>query len=379
MRKYLLLAFSLLTISACTSKKEEVSEKETTNTLDANRITLTAAQKKHSAIELVQLSTTSLPSTMQLNARTEVTPQDKVSITNMMGGFVKSIHVIPGNAVKKGQIIAVLEDPAYVQIQEDYLTTKALITKASAEYNRQKDLNESQAASTKVLEEARTELNLLQIKKRALEQKLQLIQLSPVHVSLQNMRRSLTIVSPVSGVVNDVFVNRGQYVSGSQPIVDLVQTGTPMLNIKAFENNLQYISVGQELEAYTNHSAEEKITAKVVAISQQVDEDGSVDVLAKVSNSNNIHLTANMYLNVTLSYESKSSTVLPEEAVVHFEGKDYVFQWIEKNTYQLKVVTIGRKANGKVEVTSSLDASQQYVGKGAYALLMAMKNSTEEE
>lgn len=379
MRKYLLLAFSLLIISACTSKKEEVSEKETTNTLDANRITLKAAQKKHSAIELVQLSTTSLPSTMQLNARTEVTPQDKVSITNMMGGFVKSIHVIPGNAVKKGQIIAVLEDPAYVQIQEDYLTTKALITKASAEYNRQKDLNESQAASTKVLEEARTELNLLQIKKRALEQKLQLIQLSPVHVSLQNMRRSLTIVSPVSGVVNDVFVNRGQYVSGSQPIVDLVQTGTPMLNIKAFENNLQYISVGQELEAYTNHSAEEKITAKVVAISQQVDEDGSVDVLAKVSNSNNIHLTANMYLNVTLSYESKSSTVLPEEAVVHFEGKDYVFQWIEKNTYQLKVVTIGRKANGKVEVTSPLDASQQYVGKGAYALLMAMKNSTEEE
>lgn len=378
MKKYLLISASVVLLYACTSKKEsDTAEVQRTETI-SNKITLTDQQAKNIEIEIVTIEQGAMPSTMRLNARTEVMPQDQISVSNMMGGFVKSIAVLPGTSVKKGQVLAILEDPAYVQLQEDYLTTKALLTKASADYTRQKELNDSQAASTKVMEEARAEMYLLQIKKRALEEKLQLIHISPSQVSMHSMKRSLSVVAPVSGVVNEVFANRGQYVSGAQPIVEMIQSGTPLLNIKAFENNLPYLRVGQEVEAFTNQNTNQKVTAKIVSIAQHVNEDGSVDVLAQITHANGMRFSSNMYFNVEITYESNSAMQLPEASVVHFEGKDYVYEVIGKNTFEWKPVKIGGKANGKVEMLSPMDTSKQYVGKGAYGLLMAMKNSLEE-
>lgn len=375
MKKYILIALSLLTLAACNSKKEQVLKTEKVN---PNVITLTNAQLNTINLELVRVSKANLPLTMQLNARTEVTPQDKVSVLSMMGGFVKSINVLPGTTVKKGQLLAVIEDPSFVQLQEDYLTTKVSLIKANANYARQRELYDSQAVSIKVLEEAKVELNLLQIKKRALEEKLKLIKMSPSNVSVNNIHSGLSILSPVSGVVNEVFVNRGQYVSSSQTIIDIIQSGTPMLNIKAFENNLPYIRVGQEIEAFTNQMPNKKVKAKIMTISQHVNGDGTVDILAKIANTNNLHIATNMYFNINLTYNSVASVVLPKEAVVQFEEQNYIYEKVGKNTFKKQSVKIGVSTNNIVEIVSPIDTSKQYVGKGAYALLMAMKNSVEE-
>nr|WP_297307744.1 efflux RND transporter periplasmic adaptor subunit [uncultured Flavobacterium sp.] len=383
MKKYIGFLAVVMFITSCSQKNENSNEeaqiKANSTSAPHNTISLTDAQLKNINLEVVEILQDNIPTTIRLNARTVTTPQDQISVTNMLGGFVKSIPVLPGNRVKKGEIIAVLEDPTYVQLQEDYLTTKALIEKANSNYNRQKDLNDSQAASTKVLEEAKAELNLLQIKKRALEEKLQLINLKPSTISLANIKRSLAITSPVNGIVNAVLVNRGQYVSSSEAILEIIQTGTPMLKINAFENDLPYLKVGQELEAFSNAKTNEKITAKIVSISQSVNADGSVDVLAQISKQNQIPFTANMYFNVELTTENKASNVLPVESVVHFDGKDYVFEVKSNNEFELIAVKIGNKANDKIEILSDLDISKKYVSKGAYALLMAMKNSPEEE
>lgn len=379
MKKYIGILFIFIVLSSCTNKTENQKEETKIENKAPNQITLTDAQLKNIDLKMVSIEKGNMPTTIRLNARSTTTPQDQISITNMLGGFIKSIPVLPGNSVKKGQVVAVLEDPSYVQLQEDYLTTKALIIKANADYNRQKELNDAQAASTKVLEEAKAELNLLQIKKRALEEKLRLIEINPNQVSLRNIKRSLAITAPTSGIVTEIFANRGKYVASSEPILEIIQTGTPMLNIKAFENNLPNLKIGQELEAFTNTNAKEKVIAKIVSISQHVNTDGSVDVLAKIINPNQMKFTTNMYFNVDLISESNSADLLPEDSVIHFEGNDYVFEVISKNNFQLIPVKIGTNANGTIQITSKLNATKQYVGKGAYAILMAMKNSPEEE
>lgn len=379
MKKYIGILLSLIVLSSCTNKTENQTEETKIENKVQNQITLSDTQLQNIDLLITRVEKGIMPTTIRLNARTATTPQDQISITNMLGGFVKSIPVLPGNLVKKGQIVAILEDPSYVQLQEDYLTTKALITKANADYLRQKELNEAQAASTKVLEEAKAELNLLQIKKRALEEKLKLIDINPNQVSLTNLKRSLSITAPTSGIVTEIYVNRGKYVSSSEPILEIIQTGAPMLNIKAFENSLALLKIGQELEAYTNTNVDEKITAKIVSISQHINTDGSVDVLAKIVNPNQMKFTTNMHFNVELTSESNSADLLPEASVIHFEGNDYVFEMKSKNNFQLIPVKIGTKSNGKIQITSQLDTSKQYVGKGAYAILMAMKNSPEAE
>ena len=68
-----------------------------------------------------------------------------------LGGYVQAIKVMPGMKVQKGQVLAVVEDQAFVQLQQDYLTTKQQLTFATKDYQRQKELNASQASSDKVI------------------------------------------------------------------------------------------------------------------------------------------------------------------------------------------------------------------------------------
>src|SRR5690606_27669231 len=95
MKKYLLISASVVLLYACTSKKEpDTVEVQRTETI-SNKITLTDQQAKNIEIEIVTIEQGAMPSTMRLNARTEVMPQDQISVSNMMGGFVKSIAVLP--------------------------------------------------------------------------------------------------------------------------------------------------------------------------------------------------------------------------------------------------------------------------------------------
>ncbi|MDK7375124.1 efflux RND transporter periplasmic adaptor subunit [Weeksella virosa] len=376
MKNYIWALIIGMNFSACTSQKEENKTlRETENTQE---ITLTQAQQKQLTIETVKVETIDLNATMQLSARTQVLPQDRISVTHMLGGFVKSIQVIPGTYVKKGQVLAVLEDPIFVQIQEEYLTTKALLEKAESNFKRQKELNEAQAASTKILEEAQADRKLLLIKKRALEEKLHLMHLSPNSVTVNAIKRNLTVVSPVSGAINKVSVNRGQYVSASEPLLEIIQSSTPLLEIKAFENQLAALKIGQKILASTNQNPEQKYEAKVISIGQEVNSDGSVNVLAQLSNPLPQQMISKMYFTVELSFANQFAQVLPEESVVHFEGKDYVYEVLSNNTYKMKKVKIGKVEQNMVAIESPLDSNKKYVSKGAYALLMAMKNTEEE-
>ncbi|ADX68711.1 multidrug resistance protein MdtN [Weeksella virosa] len=377
MKNYIWALIIGMNFSACTSQKEENKTlRETENTQE---ITLTQAQQKQLTIETVKVETIDLNATMQLSARTQVLPQDRISVTHMLGGFVKSIQVIPGTYVKKGQVLAVLEDPMFVQIQEEYLTTKALLEKAESNFKRQKELNEAQAASTKILEEAQADRKLLLIKKRALEEKLHLMHLSPNSVTVNAIKRNLTVVSPVSGAINKVSVNRGQYVSASEPLLEIIQSSTPLLEIKAFENQLAALKIGQKILASTNQNPEQKYEAKVISIGQEVNSDGSVNVLAQLSNPLPQPLISQMYFTVELTVANQSAQVLPEGSVVHFEGKDYVYEVLSNNTYKMKKVKIGKAEKNKIAIITPLNPTQNYVSKGAYALLMAMKNTEEEE
>lgn len=379
MKKYISILCASLVILSCS--KEEKSKDVVTETVANNSsiLKLTDNQLKNFTIDTASLSNSTLPKTIRLNAKTEVTPQNTVSITNPFGGYVKHITLIPGNFVKKGQIVVVLEDPQYIQMQEDYLTTKALLEQAAADYKRQKDLNEDKTASDKVMQQAKATQQTLMVKKRALEEKLRLMNINPTTISINNIRRTINVYAPISGIVNVVYANTGQYISPADPMLQIINPNTSLLNIKVFEKDLSSIAVGQFLNGYTNANPEQKLQAKITSISNQVNEDGTVDVFAQITNPNGIRLTANMYFNIELDVLQQHSNVLPEEAVVHYEGKDYVFERINKNQFKLIPVTIGTSSNKMVEIKSPSNSGKIYVTKGAYNLLTALKNSGEDE
>ena len=377
MKKHSIVLIISLFLVSC-SKDEKQIEDQKTETNSSSILKLTDAQLKNMAIDTVSFRNAVLPTTIRLNAKTEVTPQNIVSITNPFGGYVKRIALIPGNYVKKGQVVVVLEDPQYIQMQEDYLTTKALLEQANADYLRQKDLNIEQAASDKTMQQAKASKQTLFVKMRALEEKLRLMNINPSSVSLNNIRRTINVYAPMSGMVSEVFTNTGQYVSPADAMLEIINPSSSLLNVKVFEKDLGNIQVGQILSAFTNSNPNQKLYAQISAISNEVNEDGTVDVYAKITNLNGIRLAANMYFNIELIINQLRANVLPEEAVVHFEGKDYIFERINKNQFKMILVEVGVSSNKMVEIKTAVNTNKIYISKGAYNLLTALKNSGEE-
>ncbi|MGB5030402.1 MAG: efflux transporter periplasmic adaptor subunit, partial [Chitinophagaceae bacterium] len=72
---------------------------------------------------------------------------------------------------------------------------------------------------------------------------------------------------------------------------------------------------------------------------------------------------------------------LPEDAIVRFENKQYVYEITGKNEFRMLEVATGMVENGRVEVNSSTEglAGKTLVVKNAYAILSKMKNTAEEE
>lgn len=368
---------SLLTLS-CGGEKEKVEQKQPIEAPASNILKLNENQLKNISVEVTTLSETNLPMTIQLNAKAEIAPQNTVSITNPFGGYVKRIGLIPGNSVAKGQAVVVLEDPQYIQMQEDYLTTKALLEQASADYNRQRDLNAAQAASDKVMQQAKANKQTLMVKKSALEQRLRLMNINPANVSLGNIQRLISIFSPISGVVSEVNVNVGQFVSPSDVMIKIINPNNALLNIRMFEKDLPQIEVGQQVKAFTNGDPHKKANAIITSISNQVNEDGTINVYSKIVETNGIKLAANMYFNIELEVKNSKANVLPEEAVVSFEGKDYIFEQISSKEFKLLPIKKGSSTEGNIEILTPISKTQNYVNKGAYNLLTALKNSSEE-
>src|SRR5690606_20922055 len=154
-----------------------------------NRLVLSDEQLKNISVDMVALEKKQVSGTLHLTGKVDVNPDDRVSLSSALGGRVRAINALPGRAVKKGAMIVELEDNQFIQLQQDYLATKATLSSAEANYRRQTALNASQSASDRAAELAETEYQTLLAAKSALEEKLRLININPAALTADNIKR----------------------------------------------------------------------------------------------------------------------------------------------------------------------------------------------
>ncbi|MTG97519.1 efflux RND transporter periplasmic adaptor subunit [Myroides albus] len=361
-------------------KKEQPTE-ETTTTVAENETTvhLTDAQMKNTVIETGTLSERKIATTLKLTGKIDVPPQNLVSVTNPLGGYLKSTKLLPGMHIKKGELIAMMEDPQYIQLQQNYLIAKDKYEFAKLDYNRQKDLNASQASSDKVMQIAQAEMNNQRITMNALAQQLALININPSSLTHDNISRTISIYSPINGFVSKAYVNVGKYVTPSDVMFELINPLDIHLNLKVYEKDLDKLEIGQRVVSYTNANPDKRYEGKIILISMDVNADGVSEVHCHFEEFDK-KLVPGMYMNADIDTHAQVSQALPEESVVYFEKQNYVFVQTERQTYEMTPVQIGPKEDGYIQINNPTELSnKKIVTKGAYTLLMKLKNTEEEE
>ena len=378
MKNLSILFIGIIVFASCGGEK--IQEQGTTQPAIETNVSLTEAQIKSANIELGKIEEREISTTLKLNGKIDVPPQNMISVSMPLGGFLKSTKLLPGMHIKKGEVIATMEDQQYIQLQQEYLMEKSKLAYSENEYRRQKELNVSKASSDKVFQQSEMEFKNQRITLSALSEKLRLIHINPETLSEASLSRSINIYSSIDGFVSKVNVNIGKYVNPSDILFELINPSDIHLNLKVFEKDLDKLSIGQKLIAFNNNQSDKKYPCEIILVSQDLSEDRSADVHCHFEAYDKT-LLPGMYMNAEVEIMMKNVASINEDAIVSHDGKDYIFLSKSKTEFELVEIKKGNSENNFTEV-NALDGrdlkNSKIVVKGAYSLLMQMKNKSEE-
>jgi cobalt-zinc-cadmium efflux system membrane fusion protein len=369
----IVIILSLLIYSCNTEPESNSSELKNHH---KNIITLTDEQYQIAGIDTGFLIQKKISYIIKLNGKIEVPPQNLVSISVPLGGYLKSTKLLNGMHIKKGEVIAVIEDVQYIQLQQDYLNAKTQLMMLEKEYHRQQELNQSKATSDKVFEQSKVNYQTQLILLKSLEEKLKLIGLNPENLTVENISHSINVYSPISGFVSAVNVNIGKYVNPSDVLFELVNPEDIHLSLTAFENDINHLFIGQKLIAYTNTQPQKKYPCEIILISKNLEKNNSAQVHCHFEKYDK-NLLPGMFMNAEIEISNLNANVLPEDAIVRFENQEYAFVVKGKNQFEMIPVQTGITEKGFTQIIGNQLNKEKFVLKGAYNLLLSITKNNE--
>ena len=241
--------------------------------------------------------------------------RDRVS--TYFGGTVKSIQLIPGQRVKKGQILFVLENPDYVQIQQDYLEAKGHLTYLKSDFDRQKNLVQDNVASQKTFLKSESEYTVTRVRLESLGKKLVLMGINPNALSIENIRTTINIHSPISGFVTHVDIAKGTFLIPSQNAITIINTDHLHLELNIFEKDLMKVKIGQPIVFKIQEDNSKEYKATVHMVNKTVDaEKRTINIHGHIiDQGQSAKFNPGMYVEAEILTTSELKASLPEDAL----------------------------------------------------------------
>lgn len=230
---------------------------------------------------------TNVAKSASYNGVITVPPQRQATVTLTMGGSIHSTSLLPGNHVSQGEVIATLENPEFIQLQQTYLESAAQTEYLEKEYNRQKMLSEQEAASQKRFQQSKADYLSMKSRMEAAAAQLKLLQVDVNRLHEQGIQPYLEVKAPLSGYITNMHINLGTYLNAGEPVCDVVNKGETLLELTAYEKDLDSLQVGYPVEFQVNGMGAQTFEATVITIGQEVDDvNRSLQVYAQVKEPN---------------------------------------------------------------------------------------------
>ena len=330
---------SLAVIISCGSKTKietEATTEEGHEDENPNIAILTEEQIKSIGIELGTVEQKQLTASLKTNGVLKVPNQNKASVNSVYNGVVRSLLVQPGNTVSKGQTIATIANPEFIRVQDEYLSNNSKIILAEQEYNRQKELNAGNAGALKNLQAAEAERRTLQSRKSSLEQQIQLMGINPASIRNGKLISVLSIRSPISGVVSNVMVQIGSYVDVSTAVAEIVDNKQLHLDLFVYEKDLPKLKNNQLIHFTLTNNPGKEYDAQIYSLGSSFEgASKAVTVHARVQ-GNKTGLIDGMNVTAIISLEKATVSAVPSDAIVNYQGQDYIFIVTDKHEEEKK-------------------------------------------
>lgn len=371
---------------SCHSKAKEAESKETEN-LPENIVELNADQFKLAGVTYGAVENKNISTTLKVNGLITVSPKDLASVCAPLGGFVRKADFVQGSPVRKGQVLAVMENQGFIELQQNYLESRSKLEYAEGEFKRHKELYKDDVSSAKNFQEVTANYKSLKAGVTALAQKLSLIGIDASRLREDNITSTVPVISPISGYIKTVNINLGKFIGPEDVMFEIVNTSNLNIELTLFEKDITKVAIGQKLSFSLSNDAGPVYSAKITQAGKSIAADRTVKVYASVTESSN-KILPGMFVNAMIETASSPVPALPSDAIIRFDDKDYIFVFERNKEEKGKPVTEFRMIEVKKGVTNNgytevilpegFDSkTARVVIKGAYNLMAAKKNAGE--
>lgn len=370
-----------LFIAGCGSGEKPVAAEE--HRVAENSVELTAGQYKTVDIQMGSVEMKSLSGTIRVNGMLDVPPQNLVSISSPFGGTLKNTELLQGMKVRKGQVVAMIQNPEFIDVQQDYLDFKSQLEYLKLEYERQEELAAGNANAKKTVQKAKSEYESMRARVNGLKARLQLMNIAVSSLEKGHIQNSAPLLSPINGYVTQVNTNIGAYVTPSDVLFKIADTDHLHAELTIFEKDVPKVKVGQKVR-FTLANEDKERTATVYLIGREVGSDRTVNVHCHLDKEDR-ELLPGMYLKALIESGSTKVSALPNSAIVNFEGASYIFVEGKANhtgehLFEMMEVKTGVSELGYTEVILPSNRNwktAKIVVNGAYDILSKLKNGEE--
>jgi cobalt-zinc-cadmium efflux system membrane fusion protein len=379
MKKIISISILLVMLSACSSNEGvQIDKKQVVD----STISLNDEQIKNAGIEEGKPTLKSIGLLIQANGKIEIPPQNKTIIAAQFGGFIKSVKVLDGMLVQKGQTLFTLEDPVLIELQQDYIEVNGNLEFLNAELDRQTSLVRQEAGSLKSYQYAKSTYNAALAKKNGLKAKLAMAGLSLVKLNAGTIQSEIPVIAPFSGVVTKLALSVGSYAEPKDHLMEIIDLKHAHAEVIVFEKDLKYLKIGQKVNlALTDNN--EIITAKVFLIGKEIAQDRTVLVHCHLDKENST-IAPGSYFKATIHTGTTSQYCVPSEAIVELNSRNVVFIPVKKGAKtsfipaEVRILTTENEWTAFEFKAKKYNYSQQLVINGAFDILSTFLLKAEE-
>ncbi len=375
--KTLLYISIFLFLTSCGTKETEPETGSTETSSES--IKLTPEQEQMAEIETGKLQKRVFRKSLNCSGNIEPTPRSIASITAPYGGFIKEINYYIGKKVTKGDILAILENPEYIQLQEEYLSTLGEMEYLRQEYLRQGELSLDNAASVKTLQQSRADFKMKESRLLSLEAQLKILGIDASNIENNGFTSEIFLRAPINGFISEINGNLGAFVEPKDIIFEIIDPELLHLHLKIFEKDIPEIKNGQNVIFHTIAQPDNNYNAKVISVGNSINEKThTVTVHASLSESNK-ELLPGLFVNAQIITRTDTLFSLPPEGVITNENNNYVF-FKKSGVFQRLTVEPGPSDSNyqSIILQDQNILNSEFVLKGAYFIHAALEAGAEE-
>ncbi len=365
----------LLLVTSCMNENTEKTDSATEIALQ-NKITISRKQFVEANMEIGSLRDTMFSRYITSNGYVGVPVSNKATLGSFMGGNVSEILVQTGQRVNKGQSLIRIQNVEFIELQRDYLESKAELNNVQMVYERLKNLAGDNISSQKELQQAEMDYTMTGARTKALEEKLRLIQVDPKTLDVNDIKPEYSLYAPISGFVSNIYVSPGAWLNAENQTMELINTDVLFLYLEVFEKDITKIRTGMNVKGSLPDYGSNSLDATIETIGKQIDPlKRTVGVVARINNAEEYPLVYGMFAGARILYEDYQVSFLPEDAVVDVDNQNFVLLVKEESSDRLVCeqheVRIGETINGMTEIIQNQGFAQnaRFIVKGGFQLM----------